>query len=70
MGSAILFMASQVLIMAAPATSGPSPSGVRVSGIATVQILRAETTRDDGGVTALKRHRRLAAGGRVTIEFE
>ena len=67
---AFLILASQALAIAAPAASAPKPSGARVSAVATAEILHAETTREDGGVLALNRHRRASAVGRVTIEFE
>jgi len=70
MGGAILVFVSQALVVATPPVSASVVPGARISALATVEILRAETTRDDGGKHALKRHRRADADGRVTIEFE
>jgi hypothetical protein len=67
MGSVTILLASQALALAAPA---PVQQGARVSAIATVEILHAETTRDEPGPQALVRHRRANADSRISIEFE
>lgn len=69
MGSTFILIASQALILAAPAAT-PQPQGARVSALASAEILRAATTRDDGAAPALNRHRRASPDGRITIEFE
>ncbi|MDL2351889.1 MAG: hypothetical protein QFC78_03490 [Pseudomonadota bacterium] len=69
MSSAILLFAGQALALAAPATALSPPLRVRVTALATAEILRAETTRDDGA-QALIRHRRTDADGRAIIDFE
>ena len=69
MGSTFILIASQALVLAAPAAT-PPPQGARVSALASVEILRAATTRDDGAALALNRHRRASPDGRITIEFE
>ena len=70
MGSVITILASQVLALSAPAADAPAVQGARVSATATVEILHAETTREEAGPQALKRQRRIGAAGRVSIEFE
>ena len=70
MGSAIILLASQALALTSPAVDAPVVHGAQVSAIATVQILHAETTREEAGPQALKRQRRIGAAGRVSIEFE
>ena len=69
MGSVILLLASQALAVATPVPGKPPP-GARVSAVATAEILRAETTRDEGTAMSLQRHRRTNSDGRVAIEFE
>ena len=70
MGSAITLLASQVLAFTAPSVNAAVAQCARISAIATVQILHAETTREEAGPLALKRQRRIGAGGRVSLEFE
>jgi len=70
MGSAIFIFASQALAVTAPAASSPVPRGAHVSAVATVEILRAQTTRDERGPDVLTRHRLAKADGWVIIEFE
>ena len=70
MVSALFLLASQALALTAPAADRPAPRGVQVSAAATVEILHAETTREDPGPQALKRQRRTGADGRIAIEFE
>ena len=70
MGSLIIVLASQALALSAPQAELPAARGARVSAAATVQILHAETTREDAGPQALKRQRLTSAGGRVSIAFE
>ena len=70
MGPVLLLLASQALVLTAPTASAPAPQGARVSAVATVEILRAQTTRDEAGPQILARHRQAKADGRVLIEFE
>ena len=70
MGSLIIVLASQALALATPVMGTPAPHGARVSAAATVEILHAETTREEPGPQALKRQRRTGADGRISIEFE
>ena len=70
MGSLIIVLASQALALAAPPAELPAARGVRVSAVATVQILHAETTLEDTGPQALKRQRLTSADGRVAVAFE
>ena len=70
MGSLIIVLASQALALSALPAELPAARGARVSAAATVQILHAETTRENTGPQALKRQRRTGADGRISIEFE
>ena len=70
MGSVITLLAGQMLALAVPPEEWPAARGARISAIATVEIVHAETTREEAGPLALKRQRRIGAGGRVSIEFE
>ena len=70
MGCLIIMLASQALALSIPAAELPATRGARVSAAATVQILHAETTREDTGPQALKRQRLTSADGRVSIAFE
>ena len=72
MASAIILLASQALALTAPTAMMPTPRGAQVSAAATatVEILHAETTREEPGPQALKRQRLTSADGRVSIAFE
>jgi len=71
MNAAIVLLASQVLALATPVTNAPeAPRSARVTALATAEILPSASTRDEGGVRALTRHRRAAEDGRIIIDFE
>ena len=55
-----MLLASQALALTAPVAE-PAAPGARVSALATVEILRAQTTRDEAGPQVLVRHRRVKA---------
>ena len=68
--AAILLVASQVFAAAEPADGAQARVGVRVTALATAEILPFATTRDLPQDKPLQRRRRTSADGRITIEFE
>ncbi|MFM5893579.1 MAG: hypothetical protein ACKOQM_04000 [Novosphingobium sp.] len=69
MNAALLLFAAQALAAGSP-LDATSRGGVRVTAIATVEILSAATTRDEAHDRPITRHRRIGAEGRITLEFE
>ncbi|MFM5915983.1 MAG: hypothetical protein ACKOOL_00425 [Novosphingobium sp.] len=71
MNPAILILMAQALAaVAMPAANASRPSGVRVTALATVEILPAATTRDGVQDRQVTRHRRTGSAGEITLEFE
>lgn len=63
-----------ILAAAAPLAASPvaeaQPRGVQVSGRATAEILRAETSNPQVGAGGTQRHVHKRATGQVSVEFE
>jgi hypothetical protein len=68
-GPFALILAAATPLAATPVADVP-PRGVQVSGRATAEIVRAETSSPEAGEGGTRRYVRNRSGGQASVEFE